>query len=212
MILKSLLIAHVLAQHVQGFVSGLIGHLENACTIPSRTRQKSAPQGMPRIAARLEAGLGRERLYDKRDTLGGEAGPGRRIAAMHAVRTTTRFSLSTRRLDKLVFRVARNSPGQWFGRLCAHPSRHSGLGTVKLTTSLVITRWTGSASWINTLWDPGARPTMTIVSPLASMKCHRASSTVTWICPIRGETFKAPCPNTGTTRRFSTEYWMKTRP
>jgi hypothetical protein len=29
---------------------------------------------------------------------------------------------------------------------------------------------------------------------------------------MRGETSRAPLPNTGTTRKFSVRYWMKTRP
>src|SRR5450631_39649 len=49
-------------------------------------------------------------------------------------------------------------------------------------------------------------------SPLASTKCHGNSSTVTWMWPRRGDRPRAPLPNTGTTRRFSVRYWMKTMP
>ena len=51
-------------------------------------------------------------------------------------------------------------------------------GTTNLTVSLVITLCVGSASSNNTLCGPGVSPTRITVSPLASTKCHGASSTV----------------------------------
>ena len=53
---------------------------------------------------------------------------------------------------------------------------------------------------------------MIMGSPLASAQCQGASSTVTWTCPIRGDTARAFGPNTWTIRRFSVRYWMTTIP
>ena len=43
-------------------------------------------------------------------------------------------------------------------------------------------------------------------------ECPGASSTVPWMCPIRGDTASAAGPNTGTMYRFSVRYWITTRP
>src|SRR4051794_1251121 len=44
--------------------------------------------------------------------------------------------------------------------------------------------------------------------PLASAHTHDASSTATWMCPIRGETATAVWPNTAVMCRFSAQYWI----
>src|SRR3989441_3791993 len=49
-------------------------------------------------------------------------------------------------------------------------------------------------------------------SPLAPVQRQGASSTVTWMCPMRGDTSRAFGPNTGTILRLTARYWMTTRP
>src|ERR1700722_7648553 len=65
---------------------------------------------------------------------------------------------------------------------------------------------------ISTLCGPAGRPTRIRGSPLASAQCHGASSTMTWMCPMRGYTSSGFGPNTGTIRKFSARYWMNTYP
>src|ERR1700732_4256953 len=52
-----------------------------------------------------------------------------------------------------------------------------------------------------TLCGPTGRPTRMRGSPLVSAQCHGASSTMTWMCPMRGDTPRAFGANTGTIRR-----------
>src|SRR5512144_2823604 len=51
-----------------------------------------------------------------------------------------------------------------------------------------------------------------VLLSLASAQCHGRSSTVMCRCPTRGETLRAPAPNTGTMRTFSARYWIWTTP
>jgi hypothetical protein len=68
------------------------------------------------------------------------------------------------------------------------------------------------ASSIRSLCGPAGSPLMMNGSPPVSAQRQGASSTGTWMCPMRGDTARAFGPNTGTIRRFSARYWMTTRP
>src|SRR3954454_1281711 len=54
---------------------------------------------------------------------------------------------------------------------------------------------------------------MSIVLVLLASAHHQGrSATVMCRCPARGEVLRAPAPNTGTMRRFSTRYWGQKMP
>ena len=75
------------------------------------------------------------------------------------------------------------------------------------------TLWFASTSSIFTLCWPGGSPVMsTVLLSLASAHHQGKSSTVMCKCPIRGDALRAPSPNTGKMRRFSTRYWAQKTP
>ena len=72
-ILEPLFVAHVGAQHIQGFVARLIGHLEDAGARSGGARQKAAPETVAGVAGGIEAHRPGEALDDECDALGGQA-------------------------------------------------------------------------------------------------------------------------------------------
>jgi hypothetical protein len=70
-ILEARLVANVFSQDVQGLVTGLIGHFENAGAIARGARQESAAQTVSRIASGIETDVLGEVFDDERDALGG---------------------------------------------------------------------------------------------------------------------------------------------
>jgi hypothetical protein len=85
-------------------------------------------------------------------------------------------------------------------------------GTTNSTTRWSRMWWLASASSTNTRCGPGGKFWMMTGIPLASAQSQGRSSTITWRCPIRGETASAAGPNTGTIRTFSARYWRTTTP
>jgi hypothetical protein len=95
---------------------------------------------------------------------------------------------------------------------CADRVRWLMSGTTNSTTRWSSMWWLASASSISTRCGPGGRFWMMTGTPLASAQSQGRSSTVTWRCPMRGETASAAGPNTGTIRMFSARYWRTTTP
>jgi hypothetical protein len=58
----------------------------------------------------------------------------------------------------------------------------------------------------------GARLAMSIVLLSLASAHHHRSSTCTCRWPTRGDTFRAPAPNTGAMCKFSTRYWAQKTP
>jgi len=58
----------------------------------------------------------------------------------------------------------------------------------------------------------GGKPLQDDWYTTASAHTHEASSSLTCMCPMRGETARAFGPNTGTMCRFSAQYWIIATP
>src|SRR5262245_58434647 len=95
--------------------------------------------------------------------------------------------------------------GAWYPTDFGSGCVAGGRGTSNWTTPLARGWWMVFSNSILILCGPGVKPPMLSSEPLVPCQTPQtqgASSTVTWICPIRGETASAALPNTGITRRF----------
>jgi hypothetical protein len=69
MIVEALFVPNVLSQHIQRFMTGLIGHFEYARPILGGAGEKATSQGVSGISACIQPNLRRESLDDEGNTL-----------------------------------------------------------------------------------------------------------------------------------------------